>query len=277
MKRTTRRCWGWSVSGRAVVALLLIATAIPARGQSNLAGRPPIEPKADQLFAKMSAHLAAARQFSFESRSMVDRVLESGLRLQFSRRAQVVARRPNAIAATAVGDIEEISMWYQGTKLTLLDRRANTYAQVKVPDTIDEMFDYMAARHGFIVPLCDLLFSDPYKAAMEQVHTSVYVGLHDVDGVKCHHLAFRQDGADWQIWIQDGDQPLPRKIVITYKNLPGTPQFIAFLDMWNLSDRQPESVFEFKPPPDASQVEMPVVSEPVGAPSESGAPARRGD
>ncbi len=112
---------------------------------------------------------------------------------------------------------------------------------------------------------------------MQQVHTGVYVGLHEVDGVKSHHLAFRQDGADWQIWIQDGDQPLPRKIVITYKDLPGTPQFVAFLDKWNLSDRQPESVFEFKPPPNASRVEMPVMGESAGEASESGTPARKGN
>jgi len=29
---------------------------------------------------------------------------------------------------------------------------------------------------------------------------------------------------DWQIWIEQGEKPVPRKVVITYKELPARPQ-----------------------------------------------------
>ena len=87
--------------------------------------------------------------------------------------------------------------------------------------------------------------------------------------MRCHHLAFRQEGVDWQVWIAEGADPLPRKVVITYKDLPDAPQFVALLDKWNLADQQPAKVFEFTAPDGAKRIELPVVDQtasPAGKP-----------
>lgn len=55
------------------------------------------------------------------------------------------------------------------------------------------------------------------------------VGVTQVEGVRCHHFAFVEQDIDWQIWIEDGTQWVPRKLVITYKTLPGAPQSTAVL------------------------------------------------
>ena len=89
-----------------------------------------------------------------------------------------------------------------------------------------------------------------------RVRQGTYLGLHQVNGVKCHHLAFRQEAIDWQIWIEDAERPVARKVVITFKEQPGHPQFTALIDKWNLSADAPESAFEFTPPANAKRIDL---------------------
>ena len=256
------------VAGAGLACLFIGLGALRATGQNRAPSAPPVEPKADEILKKACAHLAAARQFSFQARDWTDQLLESGLRVQDEHVHRVVVRRPDHAAGSVSGDVHDRAWWYDGKNLSVLERRQDTYATLAVPGTIDAMFDHLAAEYGLTMPLCDLLFSDPYQSAVGRVHSGVYVGLHQVDGVKCHHLAFRQPEVDWQVWVQDGDEPLLRKIVITYKDLPGNPQFIALLDRWNLTDKQPDDAFTFTPPSGARKVELKAVrSQPTSQPA----------
>ncbi len=38
-----------------------------------------------------------------------------------------------------------------------------------------------------------------------------------MNGIECHHLAFRAEKVDWQVWVQAGDTPLPMKYLIISK------------------------------------------------------------
>ena len=95
-----------------------------------------------------------------------------------------------------------------------------------------------------------------YTMAMENVRTGRYLGIHHVQDVKCHHLAFRQEGLDWQIWIEDGDKPVPRKLVITYKELPGRPQFVALLGKWDMAAIASDDLFVFKTPEGVKKINL---------------------
>ena len=78
-----------------------------------------------------------------------------------------------------------------------------------------------------MLPLADFLYADPYAVLMEGVTYGRYLGIHQAAGVACHHLAFSQDTIEWQIWIDAGEKPLPRKLVISYVQEPGEPQYSA--------------------------------------------------
>lgn len=242
-----------------VVCLCIGLGVVGAVGQSRAPGSPAVEPKADEIFKQACAHLAAAKQFSFQARDWTDQVLENGLRVQYEHTHRVVVRRPDHAAGGVTGDLHNRTWWYNGKTLAVLDKQQNTYATLDVPANIDAMFDHVAENYGLTMPLCDLLFSDPYQSTVSRVHNGVYVGLHQIDGARCHHLAFRQAELDWQVWVQEGNEPLLRKVVITYKDLPGSPQFIALLDHWNLSDKQPDDAFTFTPPASAQKVELKAV------------------
>ena len=96
---------------------------------------------------------------------------------------------------------------------------------------------------------------------IEHVKSALYLGLHRVRGIRCHHLAFSQDNIDWQIWIEDGHQPVPRKFVITYKKVKSHPQLTGEIYDWNFAPHLSDSLFNFLAPPNATRTEFSSVSQ----------------
>ena len=204
----------------------------------------------------MGQTLSAAKAFSFEAHTMNDQVMPDGQKVQFARNTKVLVRRPDRISADLVGDVEDLSFRYDGKHVVLWNRKASAWGQTDTPNNIDQTLDMLAAKFGMTIPLADLLLGDPYASLTERVHNGKDLGIGYVFDVKCHHLAFRQEGIDWQIWIEDGAQPAPRKIVITYKDSPGYPNYTAFLSKWNLTADAPDSSFSFTPPAGAKQIDF---------------------
>jgi hypothetical protein len=241
------------------------APPAPPAAPAPAAAPRAVDPKADDVLRKMGQSLQAAKTFSFEVDDAVDELLTNGQKVQFGKHVKVLVRRPDALMATVDGDLEQMQYVYHGSQLAIVNRKDKCYALQDVPRNIDAMFDFMAERFGITATLSDLCFSDPYKAMTEHLRSGAYLGLHQVNGVKCHHLAFRQDVIDWQIWVEDSESAVPRKIVITFKEQPGHPQFTAFIDKWDLSAQATDAAFEFTPPGDCKRIDL----TPVGGQSTS--------
>lgn len=239
-----------------IIGIVMISLPSMAIAKEDTHKNLAVEPKADALFQQMSNLLAKTKTFSVTADKITDFVMESGQKIQISEVTHVFVSRPNMIHGQTVGDLHDEQLWYDGKTVSVYDSDQNTYGVVKAPGTIDAMMDFIVEKYGASLPMADLVFSDPYQSAMEKVRMGQYIGLHYVGKVRCHHLAFRQAGLDWQIWIEDGPRPLPRKLVITYKELPGHPQFIAHLNDWNLAPKLTKEFFEFKPPANAKKIEI---------------------
>jgi hypothetical protein len=127
-----------------------------------------------------------------------------------------------------------------------------------VPNTIDAMLDDTAKRYGMTVPVFDLVRSSADKALManREAKTAQYVGTAKVGQAACHHLAFEGDHIDWQIWIDAGDPPLPRRLLFRYKRQAGHRVYAAMLGKWNLSPTLSEEQFIFQAPTGAKRVPM---------------------
>ena len=191
----------------------------------------------------MSDYLSAANQFSFHSEGTEEEVLDSGPKLHLATSVDIVVRRPDRIWADMRDDHNHKRFWYDGSRITLLTVPANLYATASVPGQID-------------ATLADFLVSNPYDVLTENVTGGLYIGLQFVDGVPCHHLVFTQEEIDWQIWVQEGNQPVPRKFVITYKNEPGSPHYTVHLTGWDFAPHVPDVLFEFEPPSGAAEIEF---------------------
>ncbi len=74
--------------------------------------------------------------------------------------------------------------------------------------------------------------------------------------MKCHHLAFRQKAVDWQIWIDAGDEPVPRKLVITFKQQAEQPQYTALIHRWDVNPKLGDEMFQFQPPAGVRKVDF---------------------
>ena len=61
---------------------------------------------------------------------------------------------------------------------------------------------------------------------------------------------------DWQIWIEDGPKPVPRRFTITSKKIEGTPEFVVELSDWDTDPDFTDEVFEFTPPRGAQKIEF---------------------
>ncbi len=204
----------------------------------------------------MSDYLGKLKEFTFAANVTSDQVQEFGEKIQVSSRRTVSVRRPDKIVVEIRADGDDRHVSYDGKTVNVYSRTHEYYGTEKMPDSIDEMLEVLSRDFGMKIPLGDLIYTDVYKALVPLTRTGQYIGQHVVDERQCHHLLFTQDAIDWQIWIEVGDKPLPRKIVITNKLQPGKPVYTATLPLWELKPKFSAGFFDFKPPPGAEKIQL---------------------
>jgi hypothetical protein len=241
-----------SATGLTVAVLLGIA-ALAGGAQQGVSKS---DPKADKLLRDMSNYLGGLKEFRFVAEEFFDSVQDDGQKIQLSNHRTLSVRRPDKLFAESEGDTSNTRFYYDGKKVAVVDLGHKTYAVEKVTGTIDAMLDDLHERFGINAPLADFLFTDPYKVLTENVQSGIYVGLHQVGKTKCHHLAFRQKLLDWQIWIDAGEHPLPRKLVITFKRQAGEPQYSALIHRWDVRPELTDATFRFQPPTGVRKVDF---------------------
>ena len=101
--------------------------------------------------------------------------------------------------------------------------------------------------YGLDMPLADLFYWGTDQDGTAQIKSGELVGTSNVNGVACDHYAVRQADIDWEIWIEQGARPLPRKVVITTITDPTRPQHMMTLD-WDLNAKLGDDQFAFTPP-----------------------------
>ena len=240
-------------------ALLAVAVA-PAGAEpaptTRPADSPAVDPTADRILRQACDFLARSPAFSVHAEVWKDEVLPSGHRIQVTRLVDLDVRRPDRLHVDARAHRKGRSIWYDGKTMTVLDRETNLYGTADAPPTIDQTLDLAAETYGITVPLEDLAVSDPYTSLMKHVTAGGYFGDEPVLGVACRHVGYSTDRIDWQLWVADGPQPLPQKLVITYKAEAETPQFTAIFTKWALTDRAADLAFEFIPPPGSGRIPL---------------------
>lgn len=241
--------------------LLLGAALIIAAPLGADTPKPGIEPRVDRLLRDMGSYLESASEFSFRTDVNYDRVLQNGQKILYGRRSEIAMRRPNRLHVLVDGDLLHERIWYDGKTFVILDLWERNYAEVDVPPKLDDALDFMATKYGIASPVSDVLYADPYSILVENVETGTYVGRAVIRDVPTHHLAFTQENIDWQLWIEDGPQPVPRMAVITYKNVASSPQFTVWMSDWNFAPRLADSLFQFVPPDGANEVELKPVEQ----------------
>jgi hypothetical protein len=237
-----------------VVALaMLVSGGWPQLGHAQPAG---IDPQAEKVLRRMSDYLASRPQFTLKAESTLEVVLTSGQKIQFDSPATLEVSRPNKLRAHRKGDLANQEFFYDGKTLTLYNPRENLYAATAAPPTLDETLDFAREKLDIIAPASELLYKNAAEKMLKEASSGFVVGPSMVGGVKSTHLAFRGAEVDWQIWIEDGAKPLPRKFILTSKKVTGEPQFTVLIRSWDVAPKFTDKEFTFVPPKGAKKIEF---------------------
>jgi hypothetical protein len=214
-----------------------------------IAPQAAVEPaNAKDILKRMTTFLANTQRFSMNLQSSYDVVQESGQKIEFGESRKIIVNRPNGLRV----DLEQSNgdkhvVQYDGKNITVSSPTEHVYAQVAKTGGIDEAVKYFLKDLHMRLPLAALLISQ-FPAEVENRTQSLnYVERTLIHGVPSHHLVGRTETVDYQVWIAEGAQPLPLRIVLTYKNAEGQPQFRAQFSDWNLAPEVQNSQFAFTP------------------------------
>lgn len=225
------------------------------------------DPAALAELKRATDFLTALPRFHVRATAAYDVIQDDGRRLQFEKQGDIYLQRPDRLfAEVTIDDGRHRKFWYDGKKLGFAELSRKLHTQVNAPPTIDGMLDLLEQLFKEPMPLADLLYSDLTPLAQRAFEADV-VGDSTVSGRPCTHLAFRGETVDWQIWVEKGATPYVRKLAISYREVPGTPQFVALLDQWETPAKFSEELFAFVPPADSSWVN---VMAPVAQPGQEG-------
>lgn len=206
-----------------------------------------LDARTERVLLDACAFLRAAPRFSVEAEITHDDVLKSGRKVQYSREATILLERPNRLRAELVGDKGERAVYYDGKTMTVYRPDRAVYAVADAPASVDATLDAIEQR-GVAMPLDDLLRAQPCGGLAAHLRTGTHAGRHYFEGDWYHHLLLETDAADVQLWVADGDAPEIRKLVISYRDAPGLPQFTAVLRNWNFAPAIEAGTFTFTPP-----------------------------
>jgi hypothetical protein len=241
----------------ALLLLLSVLAAAPLCSSTAAAQPTGVGPDAVDALTRMSKTLAA-KQFSFTSRTFRAYAGPNGEMLHIAHTSKITFRRPDRLAVSLTGDDGSMKLLYDGQNLVIYAAEQKKYASIPAPGGIDKALDIAEENTGIDLPLSDLLTDDPGKTLLAGVTSGGQVGTATIDGVATRHYFFVQAGEDleWELWLEDNDRALPRRVAITYRSMPGRPMFIAELSDWNFDIQAPDSDFEFKPPDGVTRVEL---------------------
>src|SRR5277367_2603820 len=212
-----------------------------------------IDPDAIDAVKKMAAYLHTLKSYQIIDDVTQDDVLEDGLIVQSTSKVDYLLARPDRMRVEVTSDERHRLYLYDGKNFTVWARLVNYYATVPAPPTIGELFEKVTDKYDIELPLYDLYNWGTKDEDINKIKTAIDIGPSTVGGVTCEHYAFHQEGVDWQLWIQLGQFPLPRRLVITTLTDEARPQHSMTLT-WNLAPSFNNEAFTFDPPPDAKRV-----------------------
>ena len=225
---------------------------------------PAVDPEVIRALERMGKFLQSLKAFEVRAEGATDQVLETGQKIQFGGVAHYRVRKPAHLRADVNTDRKHTQFFYDGKTLTMYRPRMGYYATIPAPPTIRQMLEVAEQTYGLDVPLADLFFWGTDASGVGSITAATLIGPSKIGDVLCDHYAFRQPDVDWQLWIERGARPLPRKLVITTIQEEARPQHGAVLT-WNLSPKLDDSTFVFKPPASAHRIPIRTVDTPAAA------------
>jgi hypothetical protein len=248
----------------ALNAALLGGAMVQISDRADAAGAPKqsVSPEAAATVARMGKTLAAD-QFSFRAHTLRVYADLNGQPLHIVHTMNVTLRRPDKLLIDVTGDDGATKLFYDGKTTVLASVDAKKYSTIPSPNTLQGMLETVMGRLGVDFPLADFLTSAPEKAFMTGVTSGREINTVTIDGTPCTHLVFDQPGIQLELWVENTERAVPRRLIVTYHSLPDRPSFYAEMSDWKFDIHPTDAEFTFTPPEGA--VEVPLKAANAGA------------
>ncbi len=259
---------GWAVTGLAAFSLTACGHREPSTDAERLA-------RGRELVQQMSARLAAASELSATTTEVRDVVRVSGKKESASLTGVYTVRRPDRFHSKLTGG-RGLEAWYNGKTLTIASHKDKVFAQAPMPESIDRTLDVLAERYDMALPMGDLFYGSAEKALLTDKTTGGYVGTENVGDTSCVHLAFKDVGVDWELWLPEKGDPLPKRLKVVQKKRRGQPEVDLTFTGWNLAPQATTAMFVPKLPADyegiaivqrAAAIRNAAAAKPAGPPT----------
>jgi hypothetical protein len=254
-------------SGASFARTILFAAALMATGPAAAAQGDD----AKSILKAMSDYVSHQKTIEFTYDSDIEVITPQLEKIQFTNSGDGLLSRPNKLRAHRVGGYAEVEMFFDGKTVDIFGKSLNGYAQFDAPGTVDQLIAALREGHGIALPGADLLLSNAYDVLVAGVLEAKHIGRGVIDGRECEHLAFRNADTDWQLWVEVGKHPIPRKLVVTSKTMNNAPQYTLRVKSWKTGITPAANAFTFVPPAGAKKLSPDMLIEldelPQGAPA----------
>jgi hypothetical protein len=216
---------------------------------------------ANTILKAMSDYVTSQKSITAAFNTDIEAVTPELQKIQFASSGEVQLIRPDKIHASRTGGYTNVELFFDGKTFAVEDKKGNVYAQAEAPGSVDQLIDKLRGELGVDMPGADILLSNPYAVLSADVMDAKHIGRGVINGVECEHLAFRNLDTDWQIWIEVGAKPIPRKFVITSKAVTSGPQYTLLITDWKTDAPIAADAFELHAPAGAKKVEFKELSD----------------
>jgi hypothetical protein len=211
---------------------------------------------ADKILKAMSDYMTSQQTISLTFDTDIEIITPDIQKIQFTNSGQLLLHRPDKLRASRIGGYADVELIFDGKTFTVYGKHQDLFAQTEAVGTVYELIDRLRNELHVALSGADLLVSDVYDKLMADVIDAKHIGRGVIDGIECEHLAFRNPDVDWQLWVEIGPRPIPRKYVITSKAVASGPQYTLRIKDWQTDVQASAEAFAFKPPANAKKVEL---------------------
>jgi hypothetical protein len=251
----------------AALCVAIMAATVSCAERNAVSGTEPLGVKetapqaimdpanAKEILMRMATFLANTQQFSVSIQDSYDVVQLSGQKIKFGDTRRLTVSRPEGLRLEVnQSDGDSNLVLYDGNEITVFNAPKNVYAQVSKPGGLEVAIPYFVKHLKMRLPLAMLLVKQLPEELEHRTQSLDFVETTAINGHSSHHLAGRTESVDYQVWIAEGGQPWPLRVVLTYKNEDGQPQFEAQLTDWDAKPETKPSLFTFTPPEGARKI-----------------------
>ncbi len=207
-----------------VIAAAVLGALLAASGSLSAQD---VNPSPHELLRKAATYLNSAANLEIEAQVEYDHFLTPSLLVAYTGKLHVKMSRPDRLFVDFQDRLVNRRLWIDGEDVTYLDVVTKHYSQERGKKTITETLAELHGKYGLSLPLANLLFGNSFARISGRTHAIDYLGKISMDNKTVHHVVAHGEFADIQVWIDDGDAPVIRKILVINHGRPFAPRYSA--------------------------------------------------